>query len=235
VTIQSEAEQASTRLKTGNSSVSRATTSLAHFGQTHESSTHGITKSVMDLSILSRRIDVLGNKSQQSINDSATIGKHMDLVVKQQSDCSDLTNRLVTDINLAVTHVDRIARAMNRDHLETVQLRHFIDSALASGRVLKHHAGLALHASGGLRSTVRAVALNSGTKTSSAQQNSSGHTQSFLDAITKTAESLDRLSGERRAALGQKQGTQGAEGGATAPEAGVDGFHDGRLASDKGP
>ncbi len=191
VTIQSEAEQASTRLTTGNSSVSRATKSLEHFGQTHDISTQGISKSLTELAILHRRMEILGAQSKQTISESSSIGKFLDQITKIQADSAESSNKLVTDINLAVTHVDRITRAINRDHLETVQLKHFLECSIASMNTLKLHAGLALHASGGLKSTVRAVALNASGKSalSSIPHEASG----LLEVVHKTADSLGKL------------------------------------------
>jgi methyl-accepting chemotaxis protein len=245
ITIQNEAEQASTRLKTGNDSVRKATQFLGHFGNTHEFSSRDISKTIADLVNLAHRMDALKTHSALSLNEASSIGKYLENLVRSLLDGNDMTQKLVSDINLAVTHVDRLTRGMNRDQLELHQIKHFLDSALTSTVTLKAHADSARHASGGLKNTVQAVAFGNAALVTTHQDPLFDAADQLVKTIETVVKSLDRLKAQGQATSSHSTNTsesQRSVGSSTKSAPAIDlspanepgGFIDARPDSDRG-
>lgn len=187
VTIQNEAEQASTCLTKGNLSVGKASDELERFGGVFNSGLANVGRGLEDLTHLTRDFSTLLASVSSVQKEGSSINSALDNLQKLQVDCAESSSRLTSNIRQVTAQTDRMARVLARQYFDLTHCEHLVSSGLAATGTLKRHAGLNLNITGGLKSTVRAASLLSLTQANGDSDQPRFEAMKYLNLLTGTA------------------------------------------------
>ncbi len=196
MTIQNEAEQASGCLSKGNSSVVKATTSLTRFGGKYSSGLASISRSLDDLTGLSRDFTQLLQSVGQVHKDGATITSAAENLCKVSGENAVATKQLGTQVRQVTAYSDRLARVLSRQYFELSHAEHLVDGCLRLTAGLSEHAGKSVSATSDLKGALRALSLASFSPAATGEPTSRAEARRFLSILRGSTETLARRTGQ---------------------------------------
>jgi hypothetical protein len=152
ITIQNEAEQASSCLTKGNTSVGRANETLTRFGGRYGTGVAAISKGLDDLTRLAGDFTALLAAVGAVQKDGVAVNQTVEGLTRLQSDSAESCSQLSTNVRHVTAQVDRLARVLTRQTFDLAHLEHLLGACLDQGAGTVRTAGLTLTATTELRS-----------------------------------------------------------------------------------
>ena len=129
VTIQSEAEQASTCLIKGNASVTQANTMIAEFASDYEESVIETRRNNGELGEVQSEIESTMKQVSSARHDEQEMHQNLSSLEKSIIESMGVNTRLSTQINKLASHAERISRSLGRQYYDINHCELVLDAA----------------------------------------------------------------------------------------------------------
>jgi len=129
VTIQSEAEQASTRLIKGNASVTQANTLIAEFAEKYGESVTETLRNSTELAEAQTEIESTMKQIASARSDETTISGSIDNLSSAIDEALNVNSRLSAHINKIASQTERITRSLGRQFFDINHCELVLDAA----------------------------------------------------------------------------------------------------------
>lgn len=196
VTIQNEAELASTCLTKGNKSVDGATQSLARFGDRYSISLQRTHKGIEELTHLMRDFEGVLTSSGIVQKEGTVIANAVDNINEIRQRGGEQVNDLSATVRQAMSQAERTARVLRRQAFELAHTEALLSLGFTDLSQLRARAALSATAAAGLKSAVKAASLRVTRQPWDDASASAADARKYLHLIKNSATMLTTRPGE---------------------------------------